>query len=40
VTCIVAHADGTKETLNLNHSYGESQLAWFRLGSALNLFHQ
>ena len=40
VECIVKHADGTSETLQLNHSYGESQVAWFRLGSALNLFHQ
>ena len=40
VECIINHADGTSETLMLNHSYGESQIAWFRLGSALNLFHQ
>jgi aconitate hydratase len=40
VTCIVKHADGTSETLHLNHSYGESQVQWFRLGSALNMFHQ
>ncbi|MCH7542638.1 MAG: aconitate hydratase, partial [Proteobacteria bacterium] len=40
VECIVAHADGTKETLKLDHSFGESQLEWFRLGSALNQFHQ
>ena len=40
VECIVKHADGSSETLQLNHSYGESQIAWFRLGSALNLFHQ
>jgi aconitate hydratase len=39
VTCMVQHADGTLETLSLNHSYGPSQIAWFRLGSALNLFH-
>ena len=39
VTCVVQHADGTSETLSLNHSYGPSQMAWFRLGSALNLFH-
>jgi aconitate hydratase len=39
VECVVTHADGSKETLQLNHSYGESQLQWFRLGSALNLFH-
>jgi aconitate hydratase len=40
VTCIVQHADGTSETLSLNHSYGASQLEWFRRGSALNLFHE
>ena len=40
VECIVAHADGTKETLKLDHSFAESQLEWFRLGSALNQFHK
>lgn len=39
VECNISHADGTSETLYLNHTFGESQLAWFRLGSALNLFH-
>ena len=38
VDCRVAHTDGITETLQLNHSFGESQLVWFRLGSALNLF--
>ncbi len=40
VECIVRHADGTSETLWLNHSYGASQIEWFKRGSALNLFHQ
>jgi aconitate hydratase len=40
VQCIVQHADGTSHTLMLNHSYGEAQVAWFKVGSALNLFHQ
>ena len=39
VECRVKHADGTAETLHLNHSFGASQLDWFRAGSALNLFH-
>jgi aconitate hydratase len=39
VECIVKHADGTSETLRLNHSFAASQLEWFRRGSALNLFH-
>ena len=40
VDCVVSHSDGTAETLQLNHTFGESQLEWFRLGSALNLFHR
>ncbi len=39
VACTIHHADGTTESLGLNHSFGESQIAWFRAGSALNLFH-
>jgi aconitate hydratase len=40
VTCLLHHADGTTEELQLLHSFGTSQLEWFKLGSALNLFHQ
>ena len=40
VDCVITHADGASETLQLNHTFGESQLEWFRLGSALNLFHK
>ena len=40
VACTVQHSDGTSETLSLNHSFGQPQLEWFRVGSALNLFHQ
>jgi aconitate hydratase len=39
VECRIAHADGTGETIQLAHSFGASQLEWFRRGSALNLFH-
>ena len=39
VTCVVLHADGSTDTLSLQHSYAASQIAWFRKGSALNLFH-
>src|SRR5262249_54551493 len=39
VECRIKHADGTSETLRLNHTYSASQLEWFRKGSALNLFH-
>jgi aconitate hydratase len=40
VECRITHADGTSETVQLNHSFGASQLEWFRRGSALNLFHR
>ena len=39
VRCTVQHSDGTSETFMLAHSFSESQIVWFRLGSALNLFH-
>ncbi|HEY7492658.1 MAG TPA: aconitate hydratase [Candidatus Tectomicrobia bacterium] len=39
VRCLVTHADGTTDTLMLHHSYGEAQVVWFKIGSALNLFH-
>ena len=37
VTCIVNHADGSTETLLLNHTYNRAQVEWFKAGSALNL---
>ena len=37
--CRLQHADGTTESLFLNHSYSAAQLRWFRAGSALNLLH-
>jgi aconitate hydratase len=39
VTCIVHHADGTTDTLQLNHTYNQAQVEWFKAGSALNLIH-
>ena len=36
VCCRVQHADGTHETIWLDHSYSAAQLEWFRAGSALN----
>lgn len=30
------HADGSTEEIRLNHTYNESQIAWFIAGSALN----
>ena len=33
----LVHADGSKETIALNHTYNAQQIAWFKAGSALNL---
>ena len=40
VRCAVEHADGTTDVLELDHSFGEKQVEWFKAGSALNLFHR
>jgi len=36
VKCEITHEDGKKETILLNHTLNESQIEWFRAGSALN----
>jgi aconitate hydratase len=33
----LVHANGSKETIEVNHTYNEQQIGWFRAGSALNL---
>jgi aconitate hydratase len=39
VNCVLHHIDGREEEISLLHSYNESQLDWFRAGSALNILH-
>ena len=36
VSCILKHADGAEETINLRHTLNEGQISWFRAGSAMN----
>ena len=36
----IAHDDGTTDTIQVNHSYNENQIAWFKAGSALNLIRE
>ncbi|MHA7101090.1 aconitase [Roseivirga pacifica] len=31
------HADGSKDEIEVNHTYNEAQIGWFKAGSALNL---
>ena len=37
LTVEIVHADGTKDTIVVNHTYNDSQIEWFKYGSALNL---
>ena len=40
LTLHIIHADGTTDTIQLNHTYNQQQIDWFRAGSALNLIRQ
>lgn len=37
LTIEVVHSDGSKDTILANHTYNDSQIEWYREGSALNL---
>ncbi|GGE42471.1 aconitate hydratase [Psychroflexus planctonicus] len=37
LTIEVVHADGTKDTIKANHTYNETQIGWYKEGSALNM---
>lgn len=37
LTILVKHADGSTDTIKANHTYNQTQIEWFKAGSALNL---
>jgi aconitate hydratase len=37
---IAKHPDGTEDSFSVNHSFNETQIAWFKAGSALNLIRK
>ncbi|MBZ9651998.1 aconitate hydratase [Psychroflexus montanilacus] len=37
LTIEVVHADGSKDTIKANHTYNDTQIGWFKEGSALNM---
>jgi aconitate hydratase len=37
LTLHITHANGEKENIQLNHTFNEGQIKWFKYGSALNL---
>jgi aconitate hydratase len=40
LTLVLNHNDGTKDEINLNHSYNEQQIEWFKEGAALNIIRR
>jgi aconitate hydratase len=37
---VLNHADGTSETITVNHSYNAQQIEWFKAGGALNIIRK
>ena len=36
LVCELTHHDGTQEVFEVEHTYNETQISWFKAGSALN----
>ena len=36
-TLVIHHDDGTNENIQVNHTYNQTAIDWFKAGSALNL---
>ena len=40
LTIVLTHADGSEDTIVVNHTYNDAQIEWYRKGSALNLIKE
>jgi len=40
LTVVIHHADGSSDTIKVNHTYNQNQIEWFKAGSALNLIRR
>jgi len=40
LTVLLHHADGTSESIIVNHTYNEQQIEWFKAGAALNIIRR
>ncbi len=40
LTIVLNHADGTTEQFQVNHTYNQQQIEWFKAGSALNIIRK
>ena len=37
LTMVIKHNEGTEDKCELNHTFNQAQIDWFKAGSALNL---
>ena len=37
LSLVIHHADGSQDTIQVNHSYNDQQIEWFKAGGALNV---
>ena len=37
---VLDHADGSSDTITVNHSYNDQQIDWFKAGGALNIIRR
>jgi aconitate hydratase len=40
LTLVLNHADGTSDSISVNHTYNEQQIEWFKAGAALNIIRK
>jgi aconitate hydratase len=40
LTLLLKHADGSQDTIHVNHTYNAQQIEWFKAGGALNLIRK
>ncbi|HMP91243.1 MAG TPA: aconitate hydratase, partial [Phnomibacter sp.] len=40
LTLVLNHANGSVDTIEVNHSYNEQQIEWFKAGAALNIIRK
>ncbi len=40
LTLVLHHSDGTSENIQVNHTYNDQQIEWFKAGGALNIIRK
>ena len=40
LSIVLNHADGSSNTIEVNHTYNEQQIEWFKAGGALNIIRK